>query len=251
MEELRSRQNSVIRYFRALARDGAMRAGEGLFLCDGRKLLEEALRSRAGIQCVLWKENRDEQVPGFREEYVLPGDLFEYVSPMNHSPGPLFTVSIPKQKNFSKARRVLLLEEMQDPGNVGTVLRTADAFGIDGVILLEGCADPWAPKTARASMGAIFRQPILKTARDEAVSLIRELNLPLYGAALSPRAESIQKTDLQLAAVAIGSEGHGLSSELLAACDGELIIPMPGGAESLNAAVASAIVMWEMSRREA
>ena len=148
-------------------------------------------------------------------------------------------------------RRVLVLEEIQDPGNVGTILRTADAFSMDAVILLEGCADVYAPKTVRASMGAIFRQNVLRMTMAEAVSYCRAQDLPLYGAALSPRARDLRTLRLDRSAVAIGSEGHGLSAELLGQCDGELIIPMSGEAESLNAGNAEAIVMWEMCRQEA
>ena len=146
---------------------------------------------------------------------------------------------------------MLLLEEIQDPGNVGTILRTADAFDIDALILLEGCADVYAPKTVRASMGAVFRQNVLRMTRADAVAACRAQGLPLFGAALSPRAQDLRKLNLDRSAVAIGSEGHGLSEDLLRQCDGELIIPMSGEAESLNAGIAAAIVMWEMCRQEA
>ncbi len=231
MERLTSRKSAVIRAFRDLARSSAAREEKGLFLCDGQKLLQEALRSGASVETVLWKENRAADLPPFPQEALLPADLFDYVSPMSNSPGPLFSVRMPSAPDLYKVRRVLALEELQDPGNVGTVLRTADAFGVDLVVLLEGCADLYAPKTVRASMGAVFRQA------------------PLWGAALTDTARDLRSLPLDPAAVLIGSEGHGLSRELLRACDGEIIIPMSGEAESLNAAVAAAIVMWEMQRR--
>ena len=155
---------------------------------------------------------------------------------------------MPPQSAERPAQKVLALEAVQDPGNVGTVLRTADAFGIDLVVLLDGCADLYAPKTVRAAMGAVFRQPAIVMDREAFVSFCRGQNLPLYGAALSSRAQDLRKLDLSRAAVVIGSEGQGLSRTMLDACDGELIIPMTGEAESLNAAVAAAIVMWEMQR---
>ncbi len=249
MERLTSRKSAVIRAFRDLARSSAAREEKGLFLCDGQKLLQEALRSGASVETVLWKENRAADLPPFPQEALLPANLFDYVSPMSNSPGPLFSVRMPSAPDLYKVRRVLALEELQDPGNVGTVLRTADAFGVDLVVLLEGCADLYAPKTVRASMGAVFRQAAVRMDAEAFVSFCREKNLPLWGAALTDTARDLRSVPLDPAAVLIGSEGHGLSRELLRACDGEIIIPMSGEAESLNAAVAAAIVMWEMQRR--
>ena len=249
MERLTSRKSAVIRAFRDLARSSAAREEKGLFLCDGQKLLQEALRSGASVETVLWKENRAADLPPFPQEALLPADLFDYVSPMANSPGPLFSVRMLSAPDLYKVRRVLALEELQDPGNVGTVLRTADAFGVDLVVLLEGCADLYAPKTVRASMGAVFRQATVRMDAEAFISFCREKNLPLWGAALTDTARDLRSLPLDPAAVLIGSEGHGLSRELLRACDGEIIIPMSGEAESLNAAVAAAIVMWEMQRR--
>ena len=249
MERLTSRKSAVIRAFRDLARSSAAREEKGLFLCDGQKLLQEALRSGASVETVLWKENRAADLPPFPQEALLPADLFDYVSPMSNSPGPLFSVRMPSAPDLYKVRRVLALEELQDPGNVGTVLRTADAFGVDLVVLLEGCADLYAPKTVRASMGAVFRQAAVRMDAEAFISFCREKNLPLWGAALTDTARDLRSLPLDPAAVLIGSEGHGLSRELLRACDGEIIIPMSGEAESLNAAVAAAIVMWEMQHR--
>ena len=249
MERLTSRKSAVIRAFRDLARSSAAREEKGLFLCDGQKLLQEALHSGASVETVLWKENRAADLPPFPQEALLPADLFDYVSPMSNSPGPLFSVRMPSAPDLYKVRRVLALEELQDPGNVGTVLRTADAFGVDLVVLLEGCADLYAPKTVRASMGAVFRQAAVRMNAEAFVSFCREKHLPLWGAALTDTARDLRSVPLDPAAVLIGSEGHGLSRELLRACDGEIIIPMSGEAESLNAAVAAAIVMWEMQRR--
>ena len=238
----------MIRAFRDLARSSVAREEKGLFLCDGQKLLQEALRSGVSVETVLWKENRAPDLPPFPQEALLPADLFDYVSPMSNSPGPLFSVRMPSAPDLHAPRRVLALEELQDPGNVGTVLRTADAFGVDLVVLLEGCANLYAPKTVRASMGAVFRQAAVRMDAEAFVSFCREKNLPLWGAALTDTARDLRSVPLDPAAVLIGSEGHGLSKEVLRACDGEIIIPMSGEAESLNAAVAAAVVMWEMQR---
>ena len=248
-EELRSRQNPTIRRLRALASDAAFRRTEGEYLCDGGKLLAEAIEKCAEIRCVLWKERvEDMPLPGNVKQYTADTDLFDYVSPMKNSPGPLFSVRFRPEEAEPRFDRALLLENVQDPGNVGTLIRTAAAMGVDTVLLCGACADVYSPKTARATMGAIFRERLVHTDAAGAKALCEKNGLPLYGAALSKRASDIRGLDLRRAVVAIGSEGRGLSAELLEMCDGELTIPMTQGSESLNAASAGAIALWEMAR---
>ena len=248
LEIITSRKNPLIQRLRALAADSEFRRAEGEYLCDGHKLLTEALDKGAEIRAVLWKEKPgEEKLPDSVRQYAAPAELFDYASPMKNSPGPLFTLAIPAEPEgaFSCA---ILLENVQDPGNVGTVIRTAAAMGVDTVLLCGACADVYSPKTARATMGAIFRERIIRCTSDEARRLTDRNGLKLYGAALSDRAADIRTLKLQNTVVAIGSEGRGLSAELLALCDGELIIPTSPGSESLNAAVAASIVLWEMIR---
>lgn len=249
LERLVSRKNQYIVRLRALAADGAFRRAEGEYLCDGRKLLLEALDKDAEICSVLWR-GEAEAIPGLEtvRQYTAADELFDYASPMKNSPGPVFTVKIPTPSGTENIKNAILLENVQDPGNVGTVIRTAAAMGVETVILCGACADVYSPKTARATMGAVFRERILHLTAPEAAELAHRNALVLYGAALSERASDIRKLALSKAIVAIGSEGQGLSKDLLALCDGELIIPMSPGSESLNAAVAASIVLWEMVR---
>ncbi|MBQ9720233.1 MAG: RNA methyltransferase [Oscillospiraceae bacterium] len=249
METLSSRKNAYIRHVRALATDGAYRRDAGEYLCDGMKTLREALRFGAEIRSVLWKE-RPEAEDGLRCEaqYCAPAELFDYASPMKNSPGPLFCVSIPQKETQASLKRAIVLENVQDPGNVGTVVRTADALRIDAVILVGSCADLYHPKTVRATMGAIFRQRVLTMEREELFGFLKAQGLPLYAAALDEHAEDIRALDLRRAALAVGNEGRGLSRELLAGCEKTVIIPMNPESESLNAAVAASILMWEMMR---
>lgn len=249
METLTSRKNTYIRHVRTLASDGVYRREQGEYLCDGMKTLREALRFGAQVRSVLWKEH-SETVEGLccAEQYIAPQDLFDYASPMANSPGPLFCIAIPAQKELPRLSNAIVLENVQDPGNVGTVVRTANAFGIDAVILTGACADLYAPKTARATMGAIFRQKVLTMDRETLCAYLKDQGLPLCGAALSERACDIRSLDLHGVAVAVGSEGRGLSPELLSCCDKTVIIPMAPDSESLNAAVAAAVLMWEMTR---
>ena len=156
-----SRRDALVRLFRQLCRDRSFRRERGEFVCDGTKLLDEALSAGANVGAVLLRES------GARPDLstlknvstaVLSDEVFTWVSPLENSPGPLFSVKIATLIARSP-ERVIVLENLQDPGNVGTVLRTAAALGIDLVILTGECADPYNPKTVRSAMGALFRQP--------------------------------------------------------------------------------------------
>ena len=247
MEKLTSRKNPVIQHLRRLASDSGYRNEQGEYVLDGVKLLREAMAFGGRVGCVLWPGEPEFPVPG-ADIYTAPKDLVEYASPLKNSPGPVFTVAIPEEETKLPLENALVLENVQDPGNVGTVLRTAKALGVDAVVLLGACADVYSPKAARATMGAIFRQRLIHTDRKGLKTLAAENALPLYAAALSEQAVDIRSLPLGRAMVCVGSEGQGLSQELLAQCDGQLIIPMTPGSESLNAAVAASLIMWEMTR---
>lgn len=248
MEKLTSRKNPLIAHLRQLGADRAYRRQQGAYLCDGVKLLREALRWEAEITAVLWSEPPEAPLPGLdAPQYLVPQSLLDYVSPLKSAAGVLFSVRI-RPWPAAEPGRTLVLETIQDPGNLGTILRTANALDMDTVILTGDCADVYNPKTVRATMGAVFRQRVYELPLDRLRPYLTEHGLRLYGAALSDSAVSIRQLSLEGTAVAIGSEGRGLSPALLSLCDGQLIIPMNPRCESLNAAVAAAIVMWELTR---
>lgn len=246
MESLTSRKNPIITHMKSLGADRAYRSEHGEFLCDGVKLLREALLWNAEITAVLWAEE-----PGIdgisAPQYRVPKDLLEYVSPLKSAAGVVFSAKM-KPWPLTAPDRTLVAETIQDPGNLGTILRTANALNMDTVILTGDCADVYNPKTVRATMGAVFRQRFYEMDRSSVRAYLDEHGMKLYGAALSEASVDIRALDLSRTAVAVGSEGQGLSAELLSMCDGELIIPMSAQCESLNAAVAAAIVMWELTR---
>lgn len=241
MEIIRSRQNALIKRFMTLASDGKARHAAGEYVGAGDKLLREAIASGAEIGCVLAAE----AWPGLDCRLVTP-EILKAVSPLQNSQGAVFTVKMRPVPAAAERKRVIVLENVQDPGNVGTVLRTADAFGVDMVVLCGACADPYNPKTVRASMGAIFRQNVVRTDVEGLASLLG--GLPLYGAALMEGGRDIRELPKTGLAVAIGNEGQGLTKDLLDRCAGTTIIPMRPCAESLNAGVAAAVAMWEMTR---
>ena len=251
MEHITSRQNALMTHIRKLNASRAYRRASGEYLCDGVKLLEEALRWNAPLKTVVLSECVDAPtLPSGVRAVRVPADVMRSISPMETPQGALFTVRLPDTalpETLSGAH-YLVLDGVQDPGNVGTILRTADAFDCDGVFIVNACADPYSPKTVRASMGAVFRTQPVKADWAEVKAACAEAQIPVAVTALSQRAKDLRNADLRGMAVVIGSEGQGVRREILESADGELIIPMNKRCESLNAAVAAAIVMWQMKQ---
>jgi TrmH family RNA methyltransferase len=149
-----------------------------------------------------------------------------------------------------KNESIVLLESVRDPSNVGAIIRSAAAIGIDRLILSADCADIYHPRAVRGSMGTVFNQPIDRVSNLAAtVKELRESGRRVFAAALDERALSLGEFEIRAGdAVVIGNEGHGLSGEVIAACSGSVIIPMSERAESFNAAVAASILMWEFAK---
>lgn len=248
MEQLiSSRKNPLLQQVRKLLSSRKAREEAGLFAADGTKLLEEAVRYCPGLDTVILSEGVEASLPDTVRRIRVPEDVMVSISPMETPQGALFLCRLPEKKPFVPKPGMLLLDGIQDPGNVGTILRTADALDIP-VVLLEGCADPYSHKVVRASMGAVFRvQPVLST-WEEARDACRRAGIPIGVTALSPQAKDLRQAPLERMAVVIGSEGRGARQEILDSADAELIIPMNPHCESLNAAVAATIVMWQMKQ---
>ena len=252
MERITSRTNPLMSRVRKLRDDRKTRRKEGLFLCDGVKMLEEAIHWNAPIETVILSEDiADTSVPDGVRTVIVPGELMRSISPMEAPQGALFLVHTPELTPPEKLEgsRYLILDGLQDPGNVGTILRTADAFGCDGLLLTNHCADPFNPKTVRSTMGAIFRTPVWEIGADELAELLRRSDLALAATALRDDTVSLPDADLNRTAVIIGSEGSGVSAGLLSQCESTIRIPMEPTCESLNAAAAAAVVLWELYRR--
>ena len=247
MQEITSRKNPLVQHLKKLGTDKAYRETSGAFLCDGIKLYEEAVKSGAHI--TVFATSDPNQINSLAEEMVLlPQDVLASVSPQKSPQTLLFACSIPKQKLAECPERVLILENIQDPGNLGTLIRTASAFSIDQVILTGDTADLYHPKTVRSTMGAIFHQNVIQMSVDEIKNYVNQNELHLLGAALGKNGVTAGEDLPPQIAIAIGSEGQGLSQELLHICHSTIQIPMSGAVESLNAAIAGAVLMWELYR---
>ena len=245
-ERITARKNPLIQQIRKLTASAAARREAGLFVGDGTKLLQEAIRFWPGLDTVVLADGVSvEGLPGHVRFVRVPKEIMEYISPMETPQGAVFLCRLPDKSAFDPQKGMLVLDGIQDPGNVGTILRTADALDVP-VVLLDGCADPYGWKVVRSSMGAVFRRQIMISTWPEVLASCRAKNIPIGVTALSDRAEDIRSAKLGEMALVIGSEGRGVRQEVLENADHELIIPMNEHCESLNAAIAAAIVMWQM-----
>ena len=251
METITGRSNPLCTHLRKLAASAAYRRDSGEFLCDSPKLLEEALLHGGKLCTVVCTDPAAlPPLPQTVRLVRVPPELMRALSPAQTPQGVLTVCALPERgvPAVLTGRRYVVLDGVQDPGNVGTVLRTADAFGADGAFLLGGCADLFNPKTVRATMGAVFRCPAWSCTLEELRQLLSAAALPLYGAALRADTADVRRVDFRRCALAIGSEGRGLSAAVLAACDRTVRIPMRAHCESLNAAAAAAVLLWEAAR---
>ena len=246
-ERITARKNPLLQQVRKLVSSRKERETTGLFVADGTKLLTEAVKWWPGLETVILSDGVEADVPSRVRVVTVPKDVMESISPMQTPQGALFICRLPEKQAFNPKPGMLLLDGIQDPGNLGTILRTADALQIP-VALLEGCADPYGHKVVRSSMGAVFRTPAVQTTWEQAKAACAEAGIPVAVTALSDRAEDIRSAALGQMAVVIGSEGQGVRKEIMESAQAELIIPMNPNCESLNAAIAAAIVMWQMKK---
>ena len=244
-ERITSRKNPLLQQVRRLLSSRKDREREGLFVADGTKLLDEAIKWWPGREPVILSSGVEANVPEHVRVVEVPEDVMASISPMQTPQGALFICKLPDKTAFVPKAGMLLLDGIQDPGNLGTILRTADALEIP-VALLEGCADPYSHKVVRASMGAVFRTPVVQTDWATAQQACRDAGICVAVTALTDRAQDLRQAALERMAVVIGSEGRGVRKEILENAQAELIIPMNERCESLNAAIAAAIVMWQM-----
>lgn len=273
-EIIRSRQNKNIVELCKLT-DRKAREASKTFRFDGIKLLEEAIKNDVEICAVFLSSSAQDRVLDFLRTrfggayedkiekcFVVSDDIFDKISE-EKSPEGVITIAkyIDKlQKNatiynsvhFSQTKNesIALLESVRDPSNVGAIIRSAAAIGIDCLILSADCADIYHPRAVRGSMGTVFNQRIDRvTDLAATVEELRKSGRRVFAAALDERALALGTFEILAGdAVVIGNEGHGLSEAVIAACSNSVIIPMSERAESFNAAVAASILMWEFAK---
>ncbi|MEK4138002.1 RNA methyltransferase [Kurthia sp. FSL E2-0154] len=253
MKRIESLSNSLVKYWKKLATTRKERDQSGEFLVEGFHLVEEALQGtdvlnlivREGVEIpATWNVDNIYMV---EVTAAIAAELAETERTQGifaHCKQPDFEVK-------SSWKKFLLIDAVQDPGNVGTMIRTADAAGMDAVILGKGSADPFNPKTIRSTQGSIFHLPVLRGELVDWVEQLQERDIPIYGTALDATSvvyNQVPKTPSF--AVIMGNEGSGISKELLTKTTKNVIIPIMGGAESLNVAVATGIVLYHFATAE-
>ena len=257
---VQSKQNSRVKELRrALANPG--REKDGLAGIEGPNLLIEAVRAGLRIHCVFASEGNEEWL----ERQALSAETKVLIVPREvlrsalttETPQPIAALVEPPSWTWSDLMGprqntpalILILAELQDPGNVGTIVRSAEAFGATGVICLSGTVSAWNPKAVRASAGSVFRVPLIATNTENAFAHLRESGIEVLVATPVAGLSADRARLSNPEAFLIGNEGSGVPEKIAALADGAITIPCPGPVESLNAAIAAGVLLYEASRQ--
>jgi TrmH family RNA methyltransferase len=258
-----SRSNARVKVLRAAFSGKASQPGE-LVGVEGETLLLEAHRSGLRFHAIFLREGEEATLPAgllavarslsSEQLHVLSADIFDSTVSTVSPQGIAALVEIPahtRRKPDDHRGTTLVLEDIQDPGNLGTLLRSAEAFGVDEIFVTPGCANQWSPKVIRASAGSVFRNPARRMPIVEALRTLRTARIRIAGAVAQPaQATPAPRAHLsEPVAIVIGSEGAGLTPEALALVDERVNIPCQ--IESLNAAIAGSLLLYEAQRQNA
>ena len=253
-----SNSNKIYKLCVALA-EKKNREKYGKYLIEGQNLLEEAVKNRFQIESILIASSKYDKFKIWSERinsYILDDQLFQRIASTETSQGIIAILNVHKTSeekflaNLKKEDNILILDRLQDPGNIGTIIRTADAAGYKGIIAIKGTCDIFSPKILRATTGSIFRIPLLFIDDyEQLIKVIRSSEKKLVVSALE-NAECYYDVNLSKGiALVIGNEGNGVAEELIRISDIKVKIPMEGNIESLNASIAASILMYERIRK--
>lgn len=260
--EILSRDNPKIKLYTRLRDKKQARANEGLFVLEGARIIDDALREGVALNSAFYTSLALERYPETVSALIsVLGDSAAKISEdislkLGGTVAPQGVYAIasrldktPPLDKIVDGGKFLILNSLQDPGNVGTILRAADAVGISGVYLCNSC-DIYNPKLVRSTMGSLFRVPLTdRLSYRETIDLFRSAGIPVYASVVDKDAESIRGFEFpESCAAVIGNEGSGLSKEDAALCDARITIKMSGTIESLNAAAAATIILWELCK---
>ncbi len=259
-----SKENTNIKLIQKLLSSKKMRDEYGYFIIEGIKVFEDALKENLEIEKVFITEKTLQKHFDFFDKIkdkISEDKLFTITDEISlklsdtKSPQGLFCIAKKIEKKcyidkIKNGKRFLILDNIQDPGNIGTIIRTADAVGLNGIILSNDCCDIYNPKVVRSTMGSLFRMNCYEDCEvQEAVSAFKAKNIPTFASVIDSDANSLTDCDFSSGgAVLIGNEGNGLSQKIVDLCDFSLTIKMKGNVNSLNAAMAASIIVWEMSK---
>ncbi len=252
--EITSKDNPLIKFVSGLQSSSKQRKEEGKFVLEGLRICDDAYQNNIKFDKLIVTKSAFEKHRNIIEKfadisencYVLREDLFKKISDTNSPQGIISVAVIPQNANIiSSTGRYLALENLADPSNLGAIARTAEALGVDGIIMTSDSCDPYAPKSLRSSMGTLLRLPLFIV--DNISNYVAENGLRSFACVVDKNADSISKQDFKDGDVLlIGNEANGLTDETKQNANHRITIDMQGKAESLNAAAAAAIAMWEM-----
>ncbi|WP_033543610.1 TrmH family RNA methyltransferase [Planococcus sp. CAU13] len=251
MKRIESLQNSLVKHWKKLTTTRKERDKFSEFLVEGFHLTEESLKKKELVKGLIVREGVD--IPdnwdiGGVPLYSVTAAVAKEISETEHSQGIFAHCAQPEFSTDEQANwtRLLLIDAVQDPGNIGTMIRTASAAGIDAVILGKGCADPFNPKTVRSAQGSHFQIPVVRGELTDWVPQLKSSNIPVFGTSLQRAVPVHEAKTQERFGLIVGNEGSGVSPELLQLTDQNLVVPLYGDAESLNVAVATGILLYSL-----
>ena len=260
MVKITSKDNTVLKEYRKLCGSRKHRRQSGKFALEGVRLICDYAKSGGNIEALMVTEKGIErlgesftQLSAAAGKTLLLDDAVALTVAETESPQGVFALccgslelpGLPQNADNG----IIMLCSLQDPGNVGTILRSAEAFGLSAVVMTSDCPDAASPKVLRASMGAAVRIPIYVAADGiEAITALKQSGISVYAAALGDRSVPVHQVSLEKSAVVIGNEGSGLPDAVADSCTGRVILPISEGSESLNAAMAATVFAWELKK---
>ncbi len=250
-----SKDNEVIKNIRKL-KDKKYRDETDTFLIEGIKIIEEAIEENADIKKIIVCNEFNENFSGDLlykiakyDVIYVPKNIFKLLTDVTNPQGILAVVSKNKKENIDYSQEFfLILDNIQDPGNMGTILRTADSINLNQIIVSKGSADCYNPKVVRSTMGAIFRVKVFECDLVKTIKDLKKHQIKILATDLIAD-ENIYNAQYKKSAVVIGNEANGVSEEVLKLADKRIKIPMIGRTESLNAGVATGIILYEVIRK--
>jgi TrmH family RNA methyltransferase len=258
LDIIQSRDNALIKNVKKL-KEKKYRVQQEAFLIEGFRFVEEALKSKFEVETVFISENAlgnpytsalMELIPTDTKVYSLSNNIFKDICDTETPQGIAACVKLKKYKLQHRDGFYVLVDRIQDPGNMGTIIRTAHAAGALGVIYTKGTVDVYNEKTLRATMGSIFNIPVIE---DIELEFVKELKSSGFEIVVSSLDTENNFFDVDLRGnlmLCIGNEGNGISDKIYALADTKVKIPMPGGAESLNASIAASVMIYEIVRQK-
>lgn len=264
--EITSRANKYYKHIKSLG-TRSYREKNKQFIIEGIRLLEDAIQSGAELQALVFSssfmqnnENKslldfiDSNVGKDVKRYQMDDKMFKEIS---HTETPQGILAVVTMKRLTledvKAKNTpfyIFCDAVQDPGNMGTIIRTADAAGVDAVILSKGCVDIYNPKTVRSTMGSLFHVPAVKIENStDTLHMLKKKGLSVVSGHLSAAKQHFEVNMKKGVVLVVGNEANGVSDEVLKMSDEKVVIPIMGQAESLNAGIASGILMYEVVRQ--